>query len=531
MTQAAPSSRSSRLRIPPLLLLLAGFWLTFVATSSGGFESSDAELRLATASSWLAGRGGAIDSPALTAQTPDGRRFSFYGPLQSVVMVPSLAVAKLLPVSEATRDNAARFLITLVTQPLLSVLALAFCFGALRHLGVSSTASGKATVAVGLGTLFWHYARMGQEENLVALGFSLWLYGVSRYLKKDEWGLPWAALGGCVAIATRWAAAPSLAVMALLTVVLMVRNGWARGKVLALSAAICGGTLGGLFAYNFHRFGHPLETGYGLYFKDKQLAFFVPERWAEQAAALLVSPYRGFFLYSPLLAAVLVWAFVRARAVVFRGPTAPLSVLALLVLAVNVVFLSSYSFWDGGFGWGPRFLAATVILFAPMLGLMFERVRWGNVALGLAVATQLLSVTLPATTENHARAAVVSTGSRTCTSWTCDCTAICLRPGMSLDALRNTLTGRPGRLIAPRESLAPDQVLLSSDYQTLNWWPVRLSFRMHLMHRFVALALSGTLLVLTALLMWQAFRQWQRARAPHEGGELSLAADLPPSGH
>lgn len=510
-----------------MLLLLAGLWLTFLATSSGGFESVDAELRLATASSWLAGRGGEIDSVSMTAVTPEGKRFSFFGPLQSVVMVPCLALAKLLPVSEATRDNAARLLITLIAFPLVSVLALAFCFAALRHLGLSQAASGMTAVAVGLGTIFWHYARMGQEENLVALGYCLWLYGVSRYLKKDEWGLPWAALGGCVAIATRWASAPTLAVMAVTTVVLMVRNGWARGKVLALSAALCGGTLGGLFWYNIHRFGHPLETGYGLFFKNKQMAFFAFERMPEQAAALLVSPYRGYFFYSPLIAVVLIWALVRARSLVFRGPTAVLNVMALLVLAVNVPFLASYEFWDGGFGWGPRFLAATVIFFAPALALMFERVRWGNVALGIAVATQVLSVTLPATTENHVRSALVATQSRTCTSWACDCTPLCLRPRMSLDALRNTLSGNSGRVIAPREALTPDQVLLSSDYQTLNWWPLRLSFRMKLMHRFVALAVSGTLLVMAALLIRQALRQWRRSTAPHEDGGVPLAADVP----
>lgn len=456
--------------------LFLGTMLVFMATSSGGLEIFDAGVRFATAQSWLAGNAGDLGPQYAwqgAAVAPDGGTYAYFGPLQSALMAPFIAVAKLVLPARPWHDFAVRFAISLLLFPVLSALALAVAFAAVRKLGFGAREAFIACVAVGLGTLYWHYARTGQEEHLVALGFSLWLYGVARLHARERWGLAWAALGCAVALLTRWSAAPAVLYLAVGALVLTVKQ-WDRHRLADLAAAAGVGvaSLAVLFAFNAYRFGNPLETGYGILFAHYGWRLFVPENALQNLGALMVSPKRGLFVYSPLLLLCLVPLVRRGRV------PASIHGAVLAAWAGTLVLTSCYSVWDGGAGYGPRFLVSPLILLTPAFANAFsDGARWKRAALALAIAHQSFSTVLPATTEELIATELNNAAPGTCTPWSCECSPVCLRPPLVLEALADTVRGAPGIVREPGAGMGSEQLLRTTDFQTFYWWPVRLAAR------------------------------------------------------
>ncbi|MGH2627730.1 MAG: hypothetical protein ACRDHY_13890, partial [Anaerolineales bacterium] len=372
-----------------LLWLGLGAWLLYLTTSSGGFESGDAVTRYETARSWLAGRGGVLPTPGGNGAVtlPDGRVYGFFGPFQSVLMVPLIIVARMAPVPGLPGSVTETFAISLGLFPLVSTAAAVLLFLALRLLGHSARAALLGTLAVAFGSLFWHYARTGQEEHLVALGYAFWLYGAARLAGGRPWALTWMAVGGAVALATRWAVVPQLAVLAATSLVLLHRH---RPRMkwpdLAVGTLVLAGTAGALLLYNAVRFGSYWETGYGIWFAQNRLTMFPSEGYAERLAALLVSPYRGLFWYAPVVLLALPATFTRSA-----GPERLLRIGGLLVLAVAVLVFAGFHFWSGGHSWGPRFLVAPLVLLAPALSAFFARSPRRALLVPLLALPQLFS--------------------------------------------------------------------------------------------------------------------------------------------
>jgi hypothetical protein len=480
-------------------LLFAGLLALYVTTSSGGFETSDAVLRWETARSWVSGQGGQLprrlgwDGGAVL---PNGQVFCFFAPLQSVLMVPYVAVARLLPLSAERRDLIETTAISLGLFPLLSATALLLVFRALRRLRFSARSSLLAVLGIGLGSIFWYYARMGQEENLIALAFALWLLGTARVSDGSRWGLLLMSAGGSLALASRWASVPLLVVMLAVSAVLAWRHratASVADRVAAIGVALS--TVAALLLYNYARFDDPFQTGYGIWYAHYGLHMFHADGYANRLAALVVSPYRGLLVYSPIAVLAV------AGAVVLRGDrdrrliswTGPLVVLCALF------FYASFQFWSGGHSWGPRFFAGCHVLLAPALASAFERWRRVATLLPLFIALQLLSVILPASTEEYVW---FNRDQRTpgyCNEWRAECTPVGQRVPRALAALGNTLRGDAGETVVGRPLVAPERVLGTSDYRTLYWWPVRIAFRMGSLPLWVALGLCAAGLAAAAI--------------------------------
>jgi hypothetical protein len=493
--------------------LAAGIWLVYLTTSSGGFESGDAVTRYETARSWLAGREGALPAPGANGAVtlPDGRVYSFFGPLQSVLMVPVLVAVRALPgggVPESVRET---FAISLAVFPLVSTAAIVLLFLALRLLGYSARVAFLAASAVALGSLFWHYARTGQEEHLVALGYALWLYGAARLAAGRSWPALFMAAGGAVAVATRWAVLPQLAVLAGVSLLLLLRHrNSLRWPDLAGAALLLGGTAGALLLYNAARFGAWWETGYGVWFAQSGLPMFLFDGYGERLAALLFSPYRGLLWYSPAVLLALPATFSSSA-----GDERVLRLGGFLVLAVALLFFAAFHFWSGGHAWGPRFLAAPQVLLAPALAGFFARSPRRAVLVPLLALAQLFSTVLPASTEEYVRFNVEVAEQSPCSPWRFECAAVPQRLPRALRAVANTWADRPGMTLEGRPMVPPEVVLETSDYRTIYWWPVRIAFRLHRLppRSALLLCLLGLALGTAAL-----FRGWRLARDP-AGGE------------
>ncbi|HSS76277.1 MAG TPA: hypothetical protein VLV54_05985 [Thermoanaerobaculia bacterium] len=492
-----------------LCWLALGLFLTYFFTSSGGFEVSDTSMRYLTAKSWLEGRGGALPAEMAWSGGPvaqDGRVFCIYGPVQAVLMVPFLVVVRAMRAGHVDRSVLETFVISLGLFPLISTLAMVLLFLALRGLGYSPRIALLATLGIALGSLFWHYARMGQEENLVALAYALWLYGVARLTNGGRFAASLMAGGATLALATRWATAPALAVLLALSLYFFHR--YRRNLAvadLAFGASIVSTGILLLLEWNHYRFGSWLETGYGLWNAHLHQHMFLTDGYGDHLAALLVSPYRGVLFYSPILVAAIVGVFAARRGSNSSTPRL-LGLGALAVLGVTLLMLGGFRYWAGGFSWGPRFFAGLHVLFAPALASLFA--RWPRTALLVPVCAvlQLFSTMLPASTEEYSRYNMEQVHPGACSDWTPQCTAVAQRIPRALAAVAHTVTGDGGIVVSGRPLVAPDVVLQTSDYRTLYWWPVRASFRMGALPHWAALLLCAAGLSGAAFCLRRAWR-------------------------
>jgi hypothetical protein len=491
------------------LWLALGVFLAYLFTSSGGFEASDPGLRYETAKSWIEGRGGTLPSElgwGGGAVLPDGRVYSFYGPLQSVLMVPFILAARALPAA-GDRSVVETFVISLGLFPLLSTGVILLLFFALRRLGHSPRVALLACLGIAFASLFWHYARMGQEESLVALGYSLWLLGAARLATGGRLAATLMALGALVAIATRWAVAPQLAVLFLFTLILLRRfRSEVGGADLALGAGLVVAGLCGLLLYNRIRFGAWLETGYGLLYRHLDMKMFQLAGYGSHLAALLASPYRGLLFYSPILLAA-----IAGLCLLRPGTERLLALCGLAVLTTALFFFASFQFWTGGHAWGPRFLTSPQVLMAPALAALFERRPRSALLVPALAALQIFSTVLPASTEEYVRFTLEQARPGSCSDWRFACSALPQRIPRGIQAFANTVANRPGITVTGRPLVSPDVVLSTSDYRTLYWWPVRIAFRLRRLPAWAAL------LVCLAGLGTAAFclrRAWTASREP-----------------
>ena len=489
-----------------VLWLALGVFLTYFMTSSGGFESSDPVLRYMTAKSWLEGRGGVLPRELGWnggALLPDGRIYSFYGPLQSLLMVPFLFVAEALPARGMDPAVIETFIISLGLFPLVSTLAIVLLYLALLLLGHSPRASLSAALGVALGSLFWHYARMGQEEHLLGLAFAVWLYGAARLVAGRRSPALFLGAGAAIAMATRWSSLPLLLVPFALTLALFVRfrdrlavADLASGTLLPAITAL------GLFSYNYARFGQALETGYGVWYRYHHLSIFHFDGYAEHLAAFLVSPYRGLLYYSPIVLVALAGA-----AALRPGPSRLLAWGGLGTLGVALLFFSAFHAWSAGHAWGPRFLASSQVLLAPALAGFFAGPRRRALLVPAFAALQVFSTMLPESTEEYVWFLRAQAQPGACSPWVFACTAVPGRIPRALAAVAHTIADQPGVTLVGRPTVAPEIVLNTSDYRTLYWWPVRIAFRLHRIPAWAALlvcALGLAAALACLLLAWRA---------------------------
>ncbi|HEY4160210.1 MAG TPA: hypothetical protein VGM29_18985, partial [Polyangiaceae bacterium] len=142
--------KSTHLRIFVVLFSI------YAITSSGGLEVADADVRYETAKSWLDGRGGALASSSENGVlAPNGRRYGFYGPLQSVLMLPTIAIAE--HISQRSADVISKSFLGIIAIPCLSALSMVVLFQALLTFGYGECAAFSATCVIAIATPLWFY--------------------------------------------------------------------------------------------------------------------------------------------------------------------------------------------------------------------------------------------------------------------------------------------------------------------------------------------------------------------------------------
>jgi hypothetical protein len=246
-----------------------------------------------------------------------------------------------------------------------------------------------ATAAFAFGTMYFPYATMLFEHDVVAACLVLALYAIGRARAS---GARWAVLAGACA---GWAAITNY-VTAVVVVMLAIylaathRNfrawmGYAVG-VLGPFLLIC--------AYNVACFGTPFTTNYAAQNPLFQTAgswlgvFVAPDPGVLVEA--LFSPFRGLLVSSPVLVLAPVGLVMMIRDRRTRG----VAWLCAAIVAFYFLFTMSFNAWQGGNGVGPRYLVPAV----PFLCLTLPPViaRWRKVTIVLAAASIAINLLVAA---------------------------------------------------------------------------------------------------------------------------------------
>ncbi|HET8626360.1 MAG TPA: hypothetical protein VFL91_03020 [Thermomicrobiales bacterium] len=442
------------------LALFVALAALYVLTSGGHTYSYDEETMFGLTQSLAEHDSAAVPTCAgctviHSTPAPDGRNYSRYGPLQSLVAVPLYVAGKVVTRGEPA-DSVARWFTTRFTVDLLNAFVTAaiatLLYGLARGLGYGARPALATALLYGLGTQAWPHAKTFFSEPLTAL---LILGAVACWWRLDQaadgrrqtadWsresgsravGQPGSSpltplvtrhsslvttvgVGLCcgLAIATKVGAAIVLPVLGLAVAVSLARA-WREG-VLAPREALLAGLAGAVALampvalvgwYNFARFGSPFETGYGA----TEAGAIQSGTFLGGLAGLLVSPGKSIFLFSPVvLLALPCWALFARR---HRG----LALVAGGLVLTHLAFYARVPYWHGDVAWGPRYLDFALPLLVLPLAAGFawlgrqsrgrRRVLGGVAALVVvaAVAVQLLGVLVNFDTVYNR----VATGSR-----------------------------------------------------------------------------------------------------------------------
>ena len=294
--------------------------------------------------------------------------YASYGLGFSLLMVPADVVAEAVGADR----NAAVMLTNPAVLALVAVVILVWT----RLTGASARTGLVTTALVVFGTLLLPYAATGFSELAVALGVALVLLALEAAHHGRSWAGVLAGSAAGLAVLCRTESVVLVAPVALAGV------WWAGGRSwLPLGRFAVGFTpwLAMWAAYNHIRFGAPWRLGYA--------GFGFTKPFMEGFHGLTVSSGRGVLWFTPLV----VVAAIGWRSAHRRAPVIAVSAAAIFVL--RPLFFASWTAWDGGVCWGPRFLVpAMPVLAVGTLEVVRSWSRWSLVVRSLVVVVAATSV-------------------------------------------------------------------------------------------------------------------------------------------
>jgi 4-amino-4-deoxy-L-arabinose transferase-like glycosyltransferase len=315
---------------------------------------------------------------------PDGHLYSRKGIGTTLVALPTYWLA-------VQANRLGNVQAAMLTNGLGTALTGLLIYLLLRRLEYGRGIALAVSLAFGLGTMAWPYARTLFSEPLAGLGLMASFYFLVRYRdQRDRSSILLAGAGLALALLARLNNAIVAPFLGLLLLAYVYRHHGRRwrayiGPIILFAVPVAAALVVSGW-YNWLRFGSPLTTGY---LPEERFAtpFF------EGLYGLTLSPGKGLFWYNPLLfAALAAWpAFFRRHR--------PEGLLVAAVVLSNLAFYASWFLWWAGHAWGPRFLV-TILPFAilPLAAALEAATRRRVIALALgvlaaaSVAVQLVGV-------------------------------------------------------------------------------------------------------------------------------------------
>lgn len=230
-----------------------------------------------------------------------------------------------------------------------------------------------ATLAAFLGSLPFPYATMmfSHGATIGLITASLLVFDAAERAGRAAWKHEYILGFLCgLAVSSEYPAAIAAGIFFLMTLL----RGWRSAARFAAGSFF---PMLSIPAYNWAVSGSPLTLGYGrVDFPGMQDGFFgVTLPNAEAFKSLLFSQFRGLFFWSPFLLLSAAGYPVIYR----RSPR--LFWITFMVPLAYMLFASSYTYWDGGFAFGPRHLSAAMPFIAVAAGFGLARLPFTGGAL------------------------------------------------------------------------------------------------------------------------------------------------------
>jgi hypothetical protein len=251
-------------------------------------------------------------------------------------------------------------------------------------------------VAYALGSLAMTYSILYYSHQLSAICIaSAWIFAVDVVTKRRgvHWMLAAGLFAGAAVLVDYQA---GFAGVPIAIYVLVKLWSWPKRELLravALAAAAAAVPIGILLAYHAACFGSPLRTGYDVtqtfaHFHQQGFLGISELRWTAFWGSFF-TPDNGLFVLSPWLLLALPGGVLLWR----RGDRATVIVCGAVAI-IYILFVSSISFWRGGWGVGPRYITAMLPFWLPAVAVTIDALRTRPVVLGALCGTIVSAVVI-----------------------------------------------------------------------------------------------------------------------------------------
>ena len=333
------------------------------------------------------------------AYGPDGHYYAKYGLGASLAMAPLVAMGKALsavgnsPLHPYFPQLTASWFNSLV---LASAGALFFLLA--RRLGFTFPTATTLTFAFAFSWA-WAYTKTTYSEPLTLLLLLLTVYAGVQMQNNPQrkWLVIFSAASGALAL-TRISAAVFLPALYLYLLFTQRARFFRRSPFPTRNWLATFLPLGGFLLlvawYNAFRFGAPWNMGY-----QTQNYWLTPFFLGVYGLAL--SPGKGILWYLPL-ASIAVFGYR-----CFSKKRPPETILFLVLVLLSITFHASFSYWEGGWAWGPRFLLPIVPYLLLPLGCLLDKkrlynTRWFQFVFALLLVSSIL-VQIPVIAVDYTR--------------------------------------------------------------------------------------------------------------------------------
>jgi hypothetical protein len=311
------------------------------------------------------------------SRAPDGRLYPAKAPGAGLAAVPAFFALyhaeRAAGIDPLTRQWFRRNAVAInwLLNAVIAAFAILLLVRIGEALGVGRDASRVGALAIAIGTAFYSYATIyyAHVPAASALVVSAYLLFTGEPRRTRD-----VAAGFFAGVAVLYDYPAALAVVSLSAAVVF-------SEPRRIVGFVVGGLVPAAILASYHQvaFGSPLTTPYA--YQNPEFVVgdgpFLRPPSLRVLSELLIGPYRGLFIYSPVLIAGVLGAFLMGRgAVSARQQASRLRIYTGAAAGTLVLWLllnASYSVWWGGFTSGPRFLIPAFVLFAPLIGLGLQR--------------------------------------------------------------------------------------------------------------------------------------------------------------